>query len=109
VPRSASEAKKHHSGRDNEFSKEFLSYPTQAMAFLFSKKQTTPEKVPTDEVIPLHYWDDNEVFRSIIVDFALRFDDVLDHEMLRRALARLMEIGDWRKLGARLRIKVLPL
>jgi hypothetical protein len=79
------------------------------MAFLFSKKQITPEIVPTDTVIPLHYWDDHEVFRCIVVDFALRFDDVLDHEKLRRALARLMEIGNWRKLGARLRIKVLPL
>lgn len=78
------------------------------MAFLLSKKKVTPGKVPTDEVIPLHYWDDNEVFRSIIVDFALHFDDVLDPEKIRQALARLMEIGNWKKLGARLRIKVLP-
>jgi hypothetical protein len=77
------------------------------MAFLFSKKRIIPEKVPTDDVIPVHYWDDNEVFRWIVVDFALRFDDVLDPEKLRQALARLMEIGNWRKLGARIRLRVL--
>jgi hypothetical protein len=77
------------------------------MAFLFSKKHLKPEQLPTDIVIPLHYFDDNDVFRAIIVDFSLYFDDVLDHEKLRQALVRLMEIGNWKKLGARLRINVL--
>lgn len=79
------------------------------MAFLFSKKPLSPEKVPTDDVIPVHYFDDSEIFRSLVVEFALRFDDVLDHEKLYNALVRLMEIGNWRKLGARLRLNVLSL
>lgn len=76
------------------------------MAYFFSKKPLNPEKVPTDDVIPLHFFDDNEIFRSLIVEFVLRFDDVLDREKLHNALVRLMEIGNWRKLGARLRLNV---
>lgn len=79
------------------------------MAFLFAKTRPSPEKVPTDEVIPAHFLDDSDMFRSMLVEMSLRFDDVLDHEKLRLALVRLMEIGNWRKLGARLRIKVLLL
>ncbi len=36
----------------------------------------------------------------------LRFDDVMDPENLRMSLSRLLEIGDWKKLGARLRMNV---
>jgi len=39
-------------------------------------------------------------------DFMLRFDDVMDPENLRMSLSRLLEIGDWKKLGARLRMNV---
>jgi hypothetical protein len=41
-----------------------------------------------------------------VLDFTLRFDDVLDSEKLGAALVRLMELGNWRKLGARLRMNV---
>ncbi|QRD81424.1 terpenoid cyclases/protein prenyltransferase alpha-alpha toroid [Aspergillus flavus] len=37
-------------------------------------------------------------------DFTFRFDDVLDASKLEAALDRLMEIGDWGQLGARLRL-----
>lgn len=76
------------------------------MAFLWSKKRPTPDRVPTDDVVPLHLFDGMDVYRAIVVDLALRFDDVLDHEKLRLALVRLLEIGNWRKLGARLRRNV---
>jgi len=58
--------------------------------------------VPTDTIIPFHYWDDDHHTRGLSFDITFRFDDVLDHEKLRRALFRLLEIGDWRKLGARI-------
>jgi hypothetical protein len=35
-----------------------------------------------------------------------RFDDVLDAEKLRIGLVRLMELGNWGKLGGRLRENV---
>lgn len=73
------------------------------MGFLWSKKRHSPGRVPSDDVVPLPFFDDTDVFRRIILNVTFRFDDVLDHEKLRVALTRLLEIGDWRKLGARLR------
>lgn len=57
-------------------------------------------------VIPLHSKDDTWMNRGIALEFTLHFDDVLDPEHLRRSLERLMEIGEWKKLGARLRLNV---
>ena len=48
----------------------------------------------------MHSLDDASFLRSIVLDFTLRFDDVLDPEKLSAALVRLMELGNWRKLGA---------
>ncbi|KAL6411812.1 lysR family regulatory protein [Ilyonectria robusta] len=67
-------------------------------------KPTQPATIPTDTIIPLHFLDDQPVHRSIVLDLTLRFDDALDSETLRIALVRLMELGPWRKLGARLRM-----
>ncbi|PYI08709.1 terpene synthase [Aspergillus sclerotiicarbonarius CBS 121057] len=60
--------------------------------------------VPTDRIIPLRYWDDLDYLRRLCHDFTFRFDDVLDVAKLEGALARLMEIGEWGQLGARLRL-----
>ena len=51
----------------------------------------------------MYYFDDNSINRSVLLYITLRFDNVLDPERLRRSLERLMELGDWRKLGARIR------
>ncbi|RMY70170.1 hypothetical protein D0862_14782 [Hortaea werneckii] len=67
-------------------------------------KPQPPPKVPSDEVIPLHYLDDQFYTRALVLHFFSRFDDVLDPEKLRQALDRLLHIGGWRKLGARLRL-----
>lgn len=68
-----------------------------------------PPTVPSDEVFPVHYFDDTFVNRKMIMCWTMKFDDVLDPEALRSSLARLLEIGDWRKLGGRLRlIEVRP-
>lgn len=71
---------------------------------LFGRKR--PAIVPTDRVIPLRYWDDLDYLRSICHAFTLRFDDALDVPKLETALLRLMEIGDWGQMGARLRLNV---
>ncbi|KAJ5887881.1 hypothetical protein N7495_007922 [Penicillium taxi] len=55
------------------------------------------------QVIPLHSKDDTWMNRGIALEFTLQFDYVLDPEHLRRSLQRLLEIGDWKKLGARLK------
>lgn len=65
-----------------------------------------PPLVETDEVYPLHMLDDTPTLRGIVVTWTLRFDDVLDADALHVALSRLLDIGDWRKLGGRLRLDV---
>lgn len=67
--------------------------------------KTTDEKaVPyfEDDVYPLHTLD----YDPNYVDWVMRFNDVLDADMLKKSLSRLLEIGDWRKLGGRVRYRV---
>ncbi|KAI4701832.1 hypothetical protein J4E89_010523 [Alternaria sp. Ai002NY15] len=74
------------------------------------KKQSSPavDATPTpyadDDVLPVHTLDDTKTFRSIIITWTLCFNDVLDADRLRSSLAKLLENGDWRKLGGRLRL-----
>ena len=77
------------------------------ISFFPNPKPEIPAAVPTDTVIPGHYFDDNSINRSVLLYITLRFDDALDPERLRHGLERLMEIGDWRKLGARVRVTVI--
>lgn len=80
--------------------------PKRVSSFLhlLRGKCIAPEHVPTDTILPLHSYDDGAIQRSMIVDFSLRFDDVLDVQKLVRALEQLLEKPGWRKLGARLRL-----
>jgi hypothetical protein len=73
---------------------------------LFGQKPARPAIIPTDTIISMHSLDDTSFLRSLVLDFTLRFDDALDPEKLSAALVRLMELGNWRKLGARLRMNV---
>lgn len=54
-----------------------------------------------DEVVPLRFWDEQDHMQKLVLEFTYRFDDVLDVGKLKSALERLLEIGDWRGLGAR--------
>ncbi|KAL8376836.1 hypothetical protein RB595_007794 [Gaeumannomyces hyphopodioides] len=67
------------------------------------RRPGSPATVPTDTIIPFHYYDDSKHTNGLCFDFTFRFDDVLDADKLRAALSRLLELGDWRKLGARIR------
>ncbi|KAK0385862.1 hypothetical protein NLU13_7039 [Sarocladium strictum] len=66
--------------------------------------QATPERIDSDDVYPLHMLDDTKTLRGITLTWILRFDDVLDADKLHDALVRLLDMGDWRKLGGRLRL-----
>ncbi|RCI11514.1 hypothetical protein L249_7718 [Ophiocordyceps polyrhachis-furcata BCC 54312] len=57
-----------------------------------------------DDVYPLHAFDDTQYNRKLL-SWLMRFNDVLDPGRLHGALARLLDIGDWRKLGGRLKLK----
>jgi hypothetical protein len=52
---------------------------------------------------PLFMLDDNKTLHGIIITWLLHFNDVLDPALLHTSLCRLLEIGDWRKVGGRLR------
>lgn len=58
-----------------------------------------------EDVYPLHALDDIKPNR-MFVSWMMRFNDVLDAQLLDSALSRLLEIGDWKKLGGRLRFAV---
>ncbi|KAG5982875.1 hypothetical protein E4U55_001206 [Claviceps digitariae] len=51
---------------------------------------------------PVHLLDGSKLNHKVL-GWTMRFNDVLDAEMLHSALTRLLGVGDWRKLGGRLR------
>lgn len=72
----------------------------------FFKGPAAPARVPTDKVIPLHFWDDSPLYRRIALYNLKVFDDALDPEMLRSSLETLVPQDTWQKLGGRLRKNV---
>lgn len=60
-----------------------------------------------DDVYPVHTLDDTPTMRSILITWTICFNDVLDADKLQSSLSTLLEIGDWKKLGGRLRLKVV--
>lgn len=59
-----------------------------------------------DEIYPVHFIDQGGIIRQSIINYTFRYDAVLDDGKLRDSLVQLLEIGDWQKLGGRLRLNV---
>ncbi|KAB8206561.1 hypothetical protein BDV34DRAFT_224303 [Aspergillus parasiticus] len=61
-------------------------------------------KPPVNEAntYPVHTLDRMKEYETFVATVML-FNDVLDADMLNASLSRLLEIGDWRKLGGRLK------
>jgi hypothetical protein len=78
------------------------------MGFFQRAKPERPATVPTDTIIPSFALMTILSTYLCILYITLRFDNVLDSERLRQSLQRLMELSDWRKLGARMRKTVIP-
>ncbi|KAI1103614.1 hypothetical protein F4804DRAFT_333162 [Jackrogersella minutella] len=76
------------------------------MGNIVSRKRVKrpPLTIASDTVIPLHRLDDTMITRKVILEYTMRFDDVLDPDKLRISLEKLLSRRDWRKLGARLRL-----
>ncbi|QGA12400.1 hypothetical protein EYB26_000044 [Talaromyces marneffei] len=70
---------------------------------LFSSNRPAPQTVPSDCIIPLSFWDDQDYARGMSLDITLTFNDVLDPVKLRTSLKYLLEKKGWEKFGARLR------
>jgi len=80
----------------------------QALRRLFSlfKAEEATSKSDVDEVYPTFFLDNLSTGRVIVLSEALRFNAVLDPIKLRDSLTSLIQQGDWRKFGGRLRTKV---
>lgn len=66
-------------------------------------QRVAPPRVSTDEVLPVHFFDDSATNRTLIISWTLRFNEVLDADKLNNSLQKLLSIGGWRRLGGRLR------
>ncbi|KAH1550971.1 hypothetical protein KXX57_009062 [Aspergillus fumigatus] len=75
------------------------------MGFFWKKAALPPPRNPSDTIVPLPAWDDQHRMRACCLHVTYRFDDVLDPEVLRQSLERLLELDGWRSLGGRLRRK----
>ncbi|KAH8707556.1 hypothetical protein GQ44DRAFT_817332 [Phaeosphaeriaceae sp. PMI808] len=67
--------------------------------------QSDSKPYENDDIYPVHALDDTKSLRSILVTWTICFNDVLDTDKLQSSLSRLLEIGDWRKIGGRLKLK----
>lgn len=57
-------------------------------------------------VYPVHLLDTAQDFRKLFLAYLFVFTDVLDAQKLADSLSELLAIGDWKKLGGRLRKNV---
>ena len=64
------------------------------------------EPVPSDRVLPLHFFESSLLVQGNNMAVSLVFDDVLDPEKLRLALDGLVKRDGWQRLGGRLRKNV---
>ncbi|KUL81848.1 hypothetical protein ZTR_09749 [Talaromyces verruculosus] len=74
------------------------------MGLFFSLQSRQPENVPTDQIIPLRFWDTALCMRGTVIDISLKIDDCLNITKIRAALDELFKLDDWKQLGARLRV-----
>lgn len=65
-----------------------------------------PPTVPGDEVVPVPFFDDQDLYRKMFLSFTFQFDHVLDPEKLRDSLSCLIQKPGWKKLGGRIRLEV---
>ena len=74
----------------------------------FSRKEQRqlPPIVPTDEVIPVHLFDDSAAARRIVLVWTFKFADVLDPFKLHAALSHLFQMEGWRRFSGRFRYRV---
>lgn len=73
---------------------------------LFSGQRKAPQRVSTDRVVPVGFFDDTVIFRTFVLYTLFVFDDVLDASKLHGSLESVVSRPGWDKLGARLRRNV---
>lgn len=83
-----------------------MSNPLAYMPFFKNEPRQLPEIVETDDVIPVHLFDDSAAARGIVMVWIYKFDDILDPDKLYDALSQLFQMDGWRKFSGRFRYRV---
>ena len=76
------------------------------LPFFKDEQRPLPETVETDDVIPVHLFDDSSAARGIVLVWTFKFDDVLDPDKLHTALSELFQMEGWRRFSGRFRYRV---
>ncbi|KAF7560198.1 hypothetical protein G7046_g3948 [Stylonectria norvegica] len=95
--------KDHPPYSDDEEMATLLDPQARFSIFGFAPKSQDALLVPTDEVVPMHLFDDIAGYRNLSLTWSCRFDEALEPNKLRDSLWKLLEMDGWRKLGGRLR------
>lgn len=75
------------------------------LGYIFGQKKT-PERVVTDRVVPVGFFDNTILFRTFVMYTLFVFDDVLEPEKLHSSMESVISRPGWSKMGARLRRRV---
>lgn len=70
------------------------------------EQRPLPKVFESDDIIPVHLFDDSAAARGIVLVWTFRFEDVLNPDKLYHALSSLFEMDGWRRLGGRFRQRV---
>lgn len=73
------------------------------------EKSIHSEPVPLGDATYPVYAVDSYGPNRLLLSSSMLFNDVLDVQVVKSSLERLIQIGDWRKLGGRLQEKVNPI
>ena len=93
--------------RFDHISSEPLTIMSVASDLLGTKPKAVRKSVfADDDVYPVHTLDDTKTFRNTLITWTIFFNDQLDVEQLKSSLSRLLGLGDWKKIGGRLRLKL---
>ena len=81
---------------------------TMSTASLIDKQSLKPgpNELRAEIVTDAYAWDNMQIIRDQIFVVSLQYRYVLNPDKLHDSLVRLVNHGGWRKLGARLRLKV---
>ncbi|KAJ3537418.1 hypothetical protein NM208_g6322 [Fusarium decemcellulare] len=75
------------------------------LPFFKNEERPLPEIVETDDVVPVHLFDDSAAARGIVLVWTFKFDDALDPDKLYAALSQLFQMNGWRRFSGRFRYR----
>lgn len=76
------------------------------LSSLLGRVVSSPKIYETDQIQPVHLLDDVQVLAGYDLFWTFPFSEILDANLLGRTLSEVIETGDWRRLGGRIRRNV---